>query len=109
MSHLSQLRPTLEEASDNNSNAMQTQEKKSRDKARNRSACFCVGFSKFWKKPIHTKPKALRNKHDPKWLRISMSHHPFPNLREAFQGDLSAKLTDGVKSLDFEDRDCNCR
>jgi hypothetical protein len=44
-----------------------------------------------------------------KWLRISMSYHQFPNLREMLAGDLSKKLTDGVELMDFKVRDCNCR
>jgi hypothetical protein len=35
---------------------------------------------------------------DLKWLRISMSYHRFPNLREMLKGDLLKKLTDGIKS-----------
>jgi hypothetical protein len=38
-----------------------------------------------------------------------MSYHQFPNLRETFAGDLSQKLTDGVKLMDFKVQDCNCR
>ena len=38
-----------------------------------------------------------------------MSYHRFTNLRETFQGDLSKKLTEGVQSINFMDRPCNCR
>ena len=37
-----------------------------------------------------------------------MSYHKFPNLREIFQSDLTKKIMDGVESLDFKDRECNC-
>ena len=38
-----------------------------------------------------------------------MSCHRFPNVRELLQGDLNTKLPDGIKSLDFDTKDCNCR
>jgi hypothetical protein len=38
-----------------------------------------------------------------------MSYHRFLNLRELFQGDLNAKLTKNVISLDFQTLNCNCR
>ena len=37
-----------------------------------------------------------------------MSYHKFPNLSQAFMGDLTVKLTKNVKSRDFEDLECNC-
>ena len=76
---------------------------------RSRTIFFCIGFSHFWKEPIHKMLKRLRDRFDIKWLRISMSHHRFPNLRQVFQGDLAAKLVEGVESLDFLERECNCR
>ena len=65
----------------------------------------------FWqarKKPIRVLLTNLQNKYNLKWLRISMSYHKFPNLREIFQGDLASKLMEGVQSKDFMDRACNC-
>jgi hypothetical protein len=85
------------------------EEKLERDKQRNRSVYFCIGYSKLWKVLIHTIIKKLRNKFDLKWLRISMSYHRFLNMREMLQGDLSKKLIKGIKSCDFKVRDCNCR
>ena len=37
-----------------------------------------------------------------------MSYHRFTSLRERFAGDLAGKLTEGVKSMDFMVRKCNC-
>jgi hypothetical protein len=52
----------------------------------------------------------MRNKFDLKWLRISMLlYHRFPNMRELLAGDLSKKISKGVKLIDFKVRDCNCR
>jgi hypothetical protein len=88
----------------------QKEEKLERDKQRNRSVYFCIGYSKLWKEPIHKILKKLRNKFDLKWLRILMSYHQFPNMREMLQGDLFLKkLTEGIKSIAFKVRDCNCR
>jgi hypothetical protein len=85
------------------------EEKLERDKQRNRSVYFCIGYSNVWKEPIHKILKKLRNKFDLKWLRISMSYHRFPNMRDLLAGDLLKKLSEGVESLDFKVRDCNCR
>ena len=60
-----------------------------------RTVRFCLGMSKGWNNSIHTILKELRNKHGLTWLRISMSYHKFPNLREIFQGDLNRKETHG--------------
>jgi hypothetical protein len=86
------------------------EEKLERDRERNRSVYFCIGYSKLWKEPIHKILKKLRNQFDLKWLRVSMSYHCFPNMREMLQGDLLKKLTKGIESMDFKVRDCcNCR
>ena len=50
----------------------------------------------------------IKKKCDLSWLRFSVSHHRFPNLRELCHGDLSSKLTKDVISLDFMTRKCNC-
>jgi len=36
-------------------------------------------------------------------------HHKFSNLHELLQGDLSKEINQGVQSLDFMDRPCNCQ
>jgi hypothetical protein len=82
--------PTLQEVLDlNKEKDKRKEEKDKQDKQRNRSVYFCIGFSNFWKEPIHKWLKLLRNRFDLKWLRISMSYHRFPNLRELLAGDLS--------------------
>ena len=103
--------PTIKSIQDSkqiNAEARKRAKEKKR-KNRNRSVFFCIGHSKGWESPIHVTLKRLRNKHNLKWLRISMSYHRFPNFREMLQGDLSRKLRDGVESLDFKDKKCNCR
>ena len=72
---------------------------------------FCVGYSNAWgKKAIHTRIGEIQKKYKSlSWIRTSMSYHRFPNMRELFSADLSRKLLENVKSLDFETLDCNCR
>jgi hypothetical protein len=50
-----------------------------------------------------------KERHNLQWLRVSMSYHRFPNMRDIFQSQLSAKMIENVESLDFKTRDCNCR
>ena len=77
---------------------------------RRRETFFCIGMSYVWKgkNSLPKKLKKLRNKHELKWLRISMSYHRFPNLGELLQGDLCSKLNEDLISEDFMDRPCNC-
>jgi hypothetical protein len=100
--------PTLQEIllELNKGKEKRKEEKLERDKQHNRSVYFCIGYSTIWKEPIH---KKLRNKFDLRWLQISLSYHRFSNMREMMAGDLSKKLSEGVKSLDFKVLDCNCR
>jgi hypothetical protein len=96
--------PTLQEILDLNKGKEKRKEEKEqeRDKQRNRSVYFCLGYSKFWKEPIHKWLKKLRNRFDLRRLKISMPYHQFPNLQEMFAGDFSMKSTDGVESMDFK-------
>ena len=70
---------------------------------------FCVGYSHFWSIPLSVELRRLRKLHGLKWLRILMSYHRFPNLRELFRTDLVSKTRKGVVSKDLQDRACNCR
>jgi hypothetical protein len=54
---------------------------RSRSATKSRAVFYCLGFSKFWKTPIHVILRRLRNKHNLLWLRVSMSYHRFNNLR----------------------------
>ena len=78
-----------------------------RDK--DRTIYFCVGHSDAWAKPIHHVIKELKQQFGIKWLRVSMSYHRFPNLRELFQKDLNKKMNVGICSKDFQALECNCR
>ena len=82
-----------------------TPEKKERAK---RNVYFCVGFSRFWSKPIHKIIGQLVKSFGLTWLRVRMSYHRFTNLREIFAGDLTSKLRRGIGSADFLCRPCNC-
>jgi hypothetical protein len=58
---------------------------------------------------MHKELKTLRDKHGRTWMRISMSYHIFPNLRNIFQSTLTAKVIKNVVSLDFHSKPCNCK
>ena len=73
-----------------------------------RTVYFCLGVSKHWSTPIHTRLRELCNKHGLRWLRVSMSYHRFSNLRDIFQGNLNQKLMEGILSHNFMDLPCNC-
>jgi hypothetical protein len=84
--------------------------KKRRERDRKRAIYFKVGFSHYWRKPIHkTIAKVKARFPSLKWIRVSMSYHRFSNLRELFQGDLNTKLNSGIISKDFQNLPCNCR
>ena len=69
-----------------------------------------MGFSDYWKNPIHKILKKHRDKFPSlSWLRISISYHKFPNVREHLQGDLTTKLMEGIDSKEFRTLECNCR
>jgi hypothetical protein len=83
--------------------------KKKKDQERNVNVYFCVGFSMFWKKPLHMIITSLKRKPGLSWLRFSMYYHRFPNLREIFQSHLTAKMIENVESIEFLTCPCNCR
>jgi hypothetical protein len=84
--------------------------KKRRERDNKRAIWFKIGFSNYWRVPIHKTIKRVKGKFNSlKWLRVKMSYHRFTNLRELFQGDLTAKINAGLKSIDFEELKCNCR
>jgi len=88
-------------------------EKEEKRKRRKRESFFCIRVStcSLWTSkhpPMHATIKKLRDKYNLKWLQVNTSYHKFPNLAQAFMGDLTPNLTSGVKSRDFEDEPCNC-
>ena len=52
--------------------------------------------------------KNLKEEYKLTWLRVSMSYHKFPNVKELFNGDLQNKLMADIVDTDVEDLDCNC-
>ena len=99
--------PTLQQVLDSRSGA--PRQSRSRSGKKSRAVFFCLGYSRFWKTPIHVVLRRLRNKHNLLWLRVTMSYHRFNNLREMFQGHLNRVLMKNVDSKDYCDRPCNCR
>jgi hypothetical protein len=96
--------PTLKQVLDCRSGS----QGRSRSATKSRAVFFCLGFSKFWKTPIHVLLRYLRSQHNLLWHRVSMSYHRFNNLRELFQGHLNKVLLRNVDSEDLRDRPCNC-
>ena len=75
--------PTLEEAlaeSEEKAKEQALKEETESCRQNQRQVFFCIGKSNLWKEPIHKTLKSLRDKHNLKWLRISMSYHHFSNL-----------------------------
>ena len=101
--------PTLEEVG-SNSKSSEEIKKKRRLRKFTRQIFFCVGVSKAFegKNAIHIIIKKLRDKHNLKWLRTSMSYHKFANLSEMFASDVNKKLMEGIGSKDFDTLKCNC-
>ena len=58
---------------------------------------------------MHAIIKKARDKQHLQWLRVSISYHKFPNLSQAFMGNLTSKLTKGAGSSDFKDEPCSCK
>jgi hypothetical protein len=83
--------------------------KKRRERDRKRALYFKIGMSHFWhKEPISRILKWVQEQFPTlKWIRTNISYHRFSNLRELFQGDLKAKLNEGLILLDYKALPCN--
>ena len=106
--------PTLKEKKDeikrSKEDTVENRTKKRREKDRKRVIYFKIGFNNYWRRPVHKTIKEIKGKFESlNWLRVSMSYHRFPNLRELFQGDLNKKINRGLVSTDFKNLPCNCR
>lgn len=73
-----------------------------------RNIFFQLTYSKLWPTSVWKLVMKLRNKHELGRIRLRMSYHTFPNFSQLLQGDLVRKLNEGIYSLDFVDRICNC-
>eukprot|EP00957_Ditylum_brightwellii_P204930 15341434-Ditylum_brightwellii.AAC.1 len=68
-----------------------------------------IGFSKFLRES--GLPKLLKRLcpwYNLSWLWINIAYRQFTNLCKKFSGDLMGKINNGIKSLDFKNRPCNC-
>jgi hypothetical protein len=84
--------------------------KKRRERYRKRAIYFKVGFSHYWRKPIHKTICIVKSRFAMlSWLCVLMSYHCFSNLCKLFQGDLNTKLNRKVISKDFQNLPFNCR
>ena len=75
---------------------------------KNRNFYFCVAYSHYFSTAIHRVIDRLKNLFNLAWLRVWISYHRFNNLAELFNGDLAAKIGQGIFSKDLMDRECNC-
>ena len=68
-----------------------------------------MGYNRSWKVPIHVVLNKLAKKHNlHSWLRNSIAYKKHIDVHNTFQGDLNAKIMNGIVSRDFMDRECNC-
>ena len=84
------------------------QEKRESQRKREKKIFFVVSYSRAWTTPIHQIIKEEKKKFELEWISVSIEHTRFSNLREILQHDLTNKVNQYVKSLDFMNRDCNC-
>jgi hypothetical protein len=91
--------PTLKQVLDSRSGA--PRQSHSRSVKTSRAVFFCLGYSRFWKTPIHVLLQHLRNKFNLLWLRVTMSYYRFNHLREMFQGHLNQVFMKNVESEDL--------
>ena len=68
----------------------------------------CVAYSHYFSAEIHRLIDRLKSSFNLTWLRIRMSYHKFNDLAELLNGDLAAKIGQGIFSKDLLDRECNC-
>ena len=54
-----------------------------------------------WTTPTHQVIKEEKERFGLNWVRVSMAHSRFTNLREIFQHDLTSKINQDIESLDF--------
>ena len=97
-----------DEGSNDEAKAKAKTKKKAKKHQQTRQTYFCIGVSQFWKVPLHAIINKIKAKYGLSWLRISMSHHRFTNLRETLQVDLTGKIMHGTESKDFMKEPCNC-
>ena len=74
---------------------------------KNRNIYFCVAYSRYLSTSIHRVINGLKRILILSWLRVRMSYHRFNNLAELLNGDLAAKIGQGIFSKDLMDRECN--
>lgn len=81
---------------------------KNRKKSRKRKTdvYFTIGFSSFFRYPIHKIINRLKKLHNQTW-RFSMSYRRFANISQILSSDVDRKLNLGLVT-DFSRENCNC-
>ena len=67
-------------------------------KKKNRNVYFCVAYSRHFSTSIHRVIDRLKKSFNISWLRVKMSYLRFNNLAELLNGDLAAKIGQGIFS-----------
>ena len=75
---------------------------------KNRNFYFCVAYSRYFSTSIQGVIDRLRKSFNLTWLTVQMSYHIFNNLAELLNGDLAAKIGQGIFPKHLMDRECNC-
>ena len=73
---------------------------------KNRNVYFCVAYSRYFSSSIHRVINRLKKSFNLSWTRVQMFYHRFNNLAELLNGDLAAKIGQGIFSKDLMDRKC---
>ena len=79
---------------------LEIENEKERDinKKKNRNVYFCVAYSCYFSTSIHRVINRLENIFNISWLRVRMSYHRFNNLAKLLNGDLAAKIGQGIST-----------
>ena len=77
------------------------------NKKKKKNFYFCVANSRYFSTFIHRLINRLKIYFNISWLRVIMSYHRFNNLAGLLNGDLAAKIGQGILSKDLIYRGCN--
>ena len=69
---------------------------------------FCTSFSYICQEKIYNTIKKLRDSNIITWLRNQMPYRIFTDLGKILQGSLVIKLSKGLESKYFINRECKC-
>ena len=77
-------------------------------KKKNRNAYFFAAYSRYFSTSIYRVINRIKRNFNLSLLRVRIYYHRFNDLEELLNGDLSAKIGQGIFSKDLMDKKCNC-